>query len=63
MSSDENYNGTDDIVCPYCLHTHYDSCREFAREGSFDFECHNCKQYFSCERRITIRYYSTPIEN
>ena len=51
---------TDNITCPYCGYENADSWE--ADDSDEHYECPNCGSYFSYEREVNVRYYSTPVE-
>jgi len=44
---------TEEIVCPYCGHTHTDS---FEAPDNGKMNCHSCKKEFTFSRDIDITY-------
>lgn len=55
----EHY-GTDNIICPYCGYEYEDSWEY--DESDEHYECINCGSYFSYEREVSVKYYSSPVE-
>lgn len=56
VSAEYNY---DKIVCPFCLHEHYDDLPEYV--GHEEFTCEKCGSVMSLDSRETTEFTTAPL--
>lgn len=57
------FDGIDEIVCPYCGHRYEDSYECGGNDEYFEEECEDCGREFNVTRIIDISYDTKPKES